>query len=596
MTADRNLLFGVLALQMAVIDHDQFVQACTLWSTSKDKSLWDILLDQGWLTPEDKAQVDSLLERRLKKHAGDVQASLAAVTDEHVRQVIGTLVELPSTIAYQPKTRDRYTLTRLHAKGGIGQIWVAKDEDIGREIALKELLPEGANHPAVAARFVEEARITGQLEHPGIVPVYELVQPRDQRPFYAMRLIKGHTLADAIKAFHTKRVKRPKSEADTLDLRALLAGFVAVCNAVAYAHSRGVLHRDLKPQNVVLGDFGEVIVLDWGLAKLLHQADGPSSLLPVAVDPEAAREQTLQGQVLGTPSYMPPEQAEGRLDLLAERSDVYGLGAVLYQLLTGDPPFTEKDTQDILKKVVHEQPLQPRQRVPTTPHALEAVCLKAMAKRKQDRYATAKELAQEVERWLADEPVGVFHEPWSMRTGRWVRRHRVLVSGTVALLVTTVVALALSTVLIKEQRDQKEAARQQAEKNSRRIIEGMTTVVAAFVPLELGVLGGEQEAAAAASRLPELAPDYWESHFMAGCLIAGCVPLAEKDIRLPKAKRYELANSYRDRAIVLLHTAIEHGLTDVDLVRDQVYLRPLYGSDNFNKLVNELEQKAQGRN
>src|SRR5262249_14225969 len=158
-------------------------------------------------------------------------------------------------------------------------------------------------------RFLKEAQVTGQLEHPGIVPIYEVGQrPEDQAPFYTMRFIRGRTLGEAAAAYHRKR---GSGQAGPLDLRELLTAFAAVCNGVAYAHSRAAIHRALKPQNVVLGDYGEVIVLDWGLAKVVDQADDPLGLGSVAVGPAGPEEATVQGQVLGTPAYMPPEQAEG---------------------------------------------------------------------------------------------------------------------------------------------------------------------------------------------------------------------------------------------------------------------------------------------
>ena len=169
------------------------------------------------------------------------------------------------------ESRDRYTLTHLHAKGGMGRVWLARDGSLGRQIALKDLRPDQADNSILCSRFLYEAKITAQLEHPGIVPVYEVGQ--GEVPYYTMRFVKGRTLSEAIRAYHKKRVA---GEADSVDLVALLASFVGVCHAVAYAHSRGVIHRDLKGQNVVLGDFGEVIVLDWGLAKRVgpDQADG----------------------------------------------------------------------------------------------------------------------------------------------------------------------------------------------------------------------------------------------------------------------------------------------------------------------------------
>jgi hypothetical protein len=282
MDTDRNLLFGVLALQADLIDSDRFAEACSAWAATKATPLADLLLARGWITREERAHVDFLLERKLRKHGGNAQASLAAAADYRVRSLIAaaddlgvrnSIADLPqvdrhtltSTLAYEPDSRDRYTLTRLHAQGGLGQVWLALDGDLNRHVALKELRPERGADAGLASRFLEEAKVTGQLEHPGIVPVYELARrSSDGQPFYTMRFIRGGTLAEAAREYHRKR---KSGQSGALDLASLLNAFVAVCNAVAYAHSRGVIHRDLKPQNVVLGDFGEVIVVDWGLGQ-----------------------------------------------------------------------------------------------------------------------------------------------------------------------------------------------------------------------------------------------------------------------------------------------------------------------------------------
>src|SRR5262249_52658322 len=179
------------------------------------------------------------------------------------------------------------------------------------------------------------ARVTGQLEHPGIVPVYELAKrPENQQPFYTMRFVQGRTLSAAAASFHEQR---SAGRAGLLELRALLNAFVTVCNALAYAHARGVVHRDLKGENILLGEFGEVIVLDWGLAKVLGQAEEGT---PVQVNEDPALQATLEGQVMGTPAYMAPEQAAGQVERIDTRTDVYGLGAIFYELLTGQPPFS----------------------------------------------------------------------------------------------------------------------------------------------------------------------------------------------------------------------------------------------------------------
>jgi tetratricopeptide (TPR) repeat protein len=479
MDTDRNLLFGVLALQADLIDDTQFARACSEWAGRKQTPLAELLVERGWLTPSDRADVEKLLERKLRKHQGDARASLAAVipdpvkrslaglADADIRQSVAGLTTPPqglvllSTTACEPGARDRYTLSRLHATGGLGRVWLARDASLGRDVALKELRPERAGSPAVWARFLKEAQVTGQLEHPGTVPIYELGRrPDDQQPFYTMRFVRGRTLAEAVASYHRRRAS---GEAGPLELRELLTALVGVCNAVAYAHSRGVLHRDLKPQNVVLGDYGEVIVLDWGLARVTGQPDDAAAA-PLELPAAGERDGTVQGQVLGTPAYMAPEQAEGRLDLLGPASDVYGLGAILYEVLTGRPPFQGDDTMAVLRQVVHEAPVRPRSVEKGVPAALEAVCLKALAKQLAARYATAKDLAAEVERWLADEPVRAYRDPLPTRARRWAGRHRPLVSAVAVLLVAGLVGLSAGAILLNGARAETERQRLVAER------------------------------------------------------------------------------------------------------------------------------------
>jgi PAS domain S-box-containing protein len=424
MNTDRNLLFGVLALQADLIDAGQFVEACTLWATRKEMPLAEVLVQRGWLLPDDREHLDYLLQRKLARHGGDARASLATVDDEVKRSLAAlgdndiqqSLAGLPgrcdahiqATIDHVPLPGERFQLTRLHATGGIGRVWLAHDSHLGRDVALKELRPERADNAQLARRFLQEARVTGQLEHPGIVPVYELGTHPSGEPFYTMRFVKGRTLSAAARTYHARRTAH---QAESLDLLTLLNAFVTVCNTVAYAHSRGVIHRDLKGQNVLLGDFGEVVVLDWGLAKLLasggcqppeHLASGgcqppEQEAIRGGHDPDSA--QTQAGTALGTPAYMAPEQASGRIDLIDRRTDVYGLGAILYEILTGQPPFTGAETAEVLRKVREEEPVPPRQLCPDVPPALEAICLHALAKPPADRPAGASDMALEVQGW-----------------------------------------------------------------------------------------------------------------------------------------------------------------------------------------------------
>jgi tetratricopeptide (TPR) repeat protein/tRNA A-37 threonylcarbamoyl transferase component Bud32 len=341
----------------------------------------------------------------------------------------------------------RYHILRPHARGGLGEVYLARDEQLRRVVALKEIQAPQADRADSRARFVREAEITGGLEHPGIVPVYELGRYRDGRPYYAMRFIEGESLREAIGRYHAEGRRLSPGER-SLELRGLLGRFVDACNAVAYAHSRGVIHRDLKPANIMLGPFGETLVVDWGLAKPSAPPD-PAGSPEGGPGPSAAggEEDTLPGVPVGTPQYMSPEQAAGEPGKVGAASDVYGLGATLYCLLTGRPPFEDRDVTTVLQRVARGDLPPPRQARRDVPPALEAICLKAMATRPEDRYESVRALAADVERWLAGEPVSAWREPWARRAGRWASRHRTAVATATAALVMAAVGLAAVTAV-----------------------------------------------------------------------------------------------------------------------------------------------------
>jgi eukaryotic-like serine/threonine-protein kinase len=493
---DRNLLFGVLAMQLDLIDARQFADACSAWSLRKQTSLADVLAEHGWLAPADRDQVEKLLERKLKKHGGNVRASLGAAADARVRDVIRsvddaevrqTCSNLPPAAGYVLLTttaptrqqRSRYSLTRIQGEGGLGRVWVAVDEDLNREVALKEIRAEKADHPTAWRRLLKEAQVTGQLEHPNIVPVYELARgAENDKPFYTMRLVRGQTLRAAIADYQERR---RQGKEDPLDRPNLLNAFVSICQAIGYAHSRGVLHRDLKPDNVVLGDYGVVMVLDWGLARLVDQPEEAAEAeRKPALSPEAQTEATQAGSQLGTPAYMAPEQAEGRSDLIDPRTDIYGLGTILYEILTGRAPHDGPDTASVYQKIIHGPTPRVRAAEPTAPLPLDAVCARAMAHSRRDRYATASELAEDVKRWLNDQPVSCFAEPLLVKAGRFARRNRTLVTSAAAALVVAVVSLSIAAGLLtaandkldiafrqeREAKEQEKKARQEADENA----------------------------------------------------------------------------------------------------------------------------------
>jgi serine/threonine-protein kinase len=432
-----DLLFGLLALQVGLIDQGQLVAAFQAWTREKERPLAEHLANRGDLDSEQRAGVEAMVALHLKKHGGDADKSLAAIPAARAIRAELTMVgqgddsDRTCSFSVGAPTSDgqRFRILRTHAKGGLGSVFVALDAELHREVALKQILDHCADDAVSRQRFLLEAEVTGGLEHPGVVPVYGLGAYPDGRPYYAMRFIRGDSLKEAIAAFHADDALRTDPGRRALGLLKLLRRFLAVCDAIDYAHSRGILHRDLKPSNVVLGKHGETLVVDWGLAKALgrtetHAISDERILVPSLSSGSA---ETLPGSALGTPGYMSPEQARGDLDQVGPRSDVYSLGATLYCLLTGRPPVEDDDVGVVLRAVQKGDFPPPRAVDPSIDRALEAVCLRAMALRPEDRYSTPRALAEDIEHWMADEPVAAWREPWPRRARRWERRHRTAV-------------------------------------------------------------------------------------------------------------------------------------------------------------------------
>jgi serine/threonine-protein kinase len=321
-------------------------------------------------------------------------------------------------------TVHRYRILEFVARVGPGQVYLARDEDLGREVDLKQIKGSFADYPEFRSRFLLEARACANLEHPGIVPVYGIGQDPEGRPFFPMRLIRGETLRHAIHQHHQlASVKRDRGE-QALGLQRLLKRFVDVCNTIAYAHSRGVLHLDIKPDNIMLGKYGETFVVEWGLAKVLSRPDisGTATEGPSAFHPDAFHRSTPTGAVVGTPAYMSPEQAAGREDLLEPASDVYSLGATLYEILTDRAPFeTRVGLANVLLSIRQSLVPKPRELKPGIPAGLEAICLKAMALKPEDRFVSPIALADDVERWLAGAPISALKQTAEPRPKLWRR-------------------------------------------------------------------------------------------------------------------------------------------------------------------------------
>lgn len=534
-----GLLFGVLGLQNSFLTREQLLAAVDRWLADKSQSLESLIIQASGLSREVAELLRNLTRIHLAKHDQRVEdsiASLSSVDDfaEELRtrgdaELNDSLshVATPSSANKKrsSKSKDaddsssssistsRFRVLRPHAKGGLGEVFVAEDVELHREVALKEIQERYADSPESRARFVVEAEITGGLEHPGIVPVYGLGQYDNGRPYYAMRFIRGDSLRDAVDAFHrgevesaiaaTIPIKRPRSTVEDADspasppqatpidhldvtrpnqsqatpadrsvptsaqvkkflpsaadyasvqFRQLLGRFTDVCNAIEYAHSRGVLHRDLKPGNIMLGKFGETLVVDWGLAKAKgregnYAANAERTLVPSS---ESGSAPTQTGSIIGTPAFMSPEQAAGRMSELGPASDVYSLGATLYYVLTGIAAFKAPSVTEVLLRVQagkFEPPIHVNHSIPA---ALNAICLKAMAREPSMRYSSPRAISEDIDRFLADEPVQAFVEPLSLQTRRWLRKHPRSVAGLAATLLVGLVSTAAIIAIVSD--------------------------------------------------------------------------------------------------------------------------------------------------
>jgi serine/threonine-protein kinase len=292
---------------------------------------------------------------------------------------------------------DRFIEREVIGGGGMGSVIRAYDKELGRDVAIKVMSPEFAASGPEAMRFIEEAHITGQLEHPYIVPVYEFGTDQHGARFLAMRLVQGKTLEETINAAGAQRLS-PERLGDLLQI------LVKICDAVSFAHSRGVIHRDLKPSNVMISDFGQVYVMDWGVAR-----SAPKSSEPRSSEREEPQSSDPPGALIGTPSYMAPEQLRGENDQVDERTDVFALGATLYQMLTGQPPRLPHSVHAVVRNRM-PVPIPPPEEIVKdgmVPAELSRIAQKAMSADAADRYASVNSFRSDVERFLR----GAWHLP-----------------------------------------------------------------------------------------------------------------------------------------------------------------------------------------
>ncbi len=498
------LIQAAAADQLGLVPHRRLAAAVADWMSEPEGSFLKQLVEQEQLDPTAVNRVSKFVQERLARYHHDRVACLESLENEFPLIRVMTSGQLSKQPHPHPSSNDgsmeqaslqednslaslatqhydaaehgafdrQFELLYQHAKGGLGEVLVANDVLLNRRVAIKRILDWHADDDGSRTRFLLEAQLTGRLEHPGIVPVYGMGTDDRGRPFYAMRFIKGQTLKQAIKALHQGR-KSVYHQDNRFELRRLLGCFVDVCHAIGYAHSRGVIHRDIKPSNVIVGRFGETLVVDWGLAKIIgvdRQNDETCDTQIVVRDGDSGSN-TSMGSALGTPGFMSPEQASGKIDDLCPASDIFSLGATLYVLLTQKIPYSKKQLSDVAAGDIVGTIRSPREGMPKLPKPLASICMKAMKDDPSGRYATASDLALEIERWLADESVQSHSESVVELAYRSFRRYRSSILVGSVLLSLLAFGMTGATIVIANKNLALQRANSDALKNEQKAIQ-----------------------------------------------------------------------------------------------------------------------------
>lgn len=485
MDRDRSLLFSLFAVQLAGLEPSSIIEAGGPLPVDS-VSLGQRLLARQLLNEHERVLIERLTDEAIRAHGGSSSSALDSFGGtRRLFELFGDLenvnafdeaVTLPlSFCGTAPDTVDeaaeevagRYMPIAQYARGGMGRILLVYDKHMGRNVALKELLQPAEssqtnpNHySALAARFLQEARVTGQLEHPAIIPVYEVGRRHAGTLYYTMKFVRGTTLQEAL-----------RTRASLAERLGLLPHFLDLCQAIAYAHSRQIIHRDIKPANVMIGEFGETVVLDWGLAKAHGVPDVHAEELRQASHAGRPASRTAFGRALGTPHYMSPEQAEGQVDKIDERSDVYSLGAVLYEMLTGRPPFAGETAKETIQRLLTEPVVPVRKAESETPPELAGICEKALQKDPQERYGSARELADEIIRYQSGALVEACTYTPRQHLARFYKRHRAVVQTVLAAVSVVLVVVSYMNVRLLQASQHEHEQRLAAEKAQWQAIE-----------------------------------------------------------------------------------------------------------------------------
>ena len=506
-SSDRNFLFALVAYQNGYVTVEQFFEASQAWNRDPKLDIGSILVERKFLEEVERYNIQGIVEDRLRRQGG-LDNSLSFVVEngsmpegqdlpedwqKRIEEITKIVPDGPRSAAASKAPRmpsiHRYVFRKPIGEGGQGIVWEVDDTELGRRIALKRVHPKHANDPLHSRMLIEESRNTGRLDHAGIVPVYDLGQDDEGNPFFTMQLIRGEKLSERVKAIKHESLTREEFLAQ---IRPLLRHLVATCNTLQYAYDKHkVIHRDLKPENIMVNRYGETVVMDWGMGKAVEDAsqlDEASSMLFVPVSGSGTGvEKTQVGSVKGTLGYLSPEQAQAMNTALDHRTDIYGLGATLYRVLTGTVPYSGTNPQETLGRAKLNQFVRPRDHNSRVPRELEAICLKAMATLPSERYQKATDLGKDLENWLEGEPISVVPDHLFRKSERWLRKHAKGVIASLLLLSLTAAALLLATVAIFHERtrvlglNQSLTAEQEKTDESRRFSSSLFDEIVGYV-------------------------------------------------------------------------------------------------------------------